>query len=276
MQAPDLLNGYLVNTFESFNRFQTDVECALLTTEADGRERFAYLSSLCRPESISPSEIFNEMIYSFAMVTTEQGVFALRSGSSLISRNPFHPQRPDSFFQTTQHKTHIVCPNVEVHEYSFDELLSYLQGEAPGKNNHIYMRIEWQEGSRLRRLFTHCRYINFPNPERDHAQMWDEKPNYPMHELRYIQPITGIVVYEENNIFVSAYVAAHVTAQGTARVEFCLRDSLSFFDLQRHERGRKRKIEQFLSRTVLGRYFSVDDFHRRISVPATCTFYRYS
>ncbi len=276
MQAPDLLNGYLVNTLESFNRFQTDIECALLTTEADGRERFAYLSSFCRPESISPTGIFNEMIYNFAVAATEMGVFAIRSGSSLISRNPFRPQRPDSFFQSTNLRTHIACPHIDIHEYTFDELLAQLQGEAPGKNNHIYMRIEWQEGSRRRRLFTRCRYTNFPNPDLDHAQMWVEKPSYPKHEHRYIQPISGIVLYEEGNVFVPAFVAAHVTAKGTARVEFCLRDSLSFFDLQRHERGSKRKIEQFLSRTVFGRYFSVDDYHRRISVPATCTFYRYS
>jgi hypothetical protein len=266
MRVPDLANGYMVNTYDGYNRFQTFVECALETETASGIET-AYLSSRCRPESLSPDSIFNGLMYTFGIVHTTRGTWQLHSGSSQASRNPFGAVVPE--IKPTEQRSIVHCPVVEVAEVGFDEALAWLQTDTPDKHNRLYMEVAWQAGEVRHRLFTPCRYTNFPNPTLDHALLWRDKPRYPRHEHRYIQPISGWVVFHDGAAFHPAYVAVHLTAQGAQRVEFCLRAPTSFFSL------RRGRLARWLAATPLGRYFAVSEFHKVVPLDATCRLYRH-
>ena len=276
MNAPDIENGYMVNTYSLSNRFQTFIE-AVLEKRSDGGDgpQYAYLSTPCRSERVSRTAIFKMTLYSFAMVKFWKGVYALRQGSNLSPRNPFRrDDGTDVFFEKTEHQSIVRCDDVRVEELPFDDALRLLQSEDKAKNNRIYMRINWRIGAVSYALYTPCRYTNFPNP--DNVPPPEDNPDYLNQRDRYIQPISGVVIFEENDILVPAHVAAHVTDVGTELIEFCLRGSYSFFSLQQSGSWVKRLVERILARVFKGRYFVVDEFHRIISVSGTCTFYRYT
>ena len=276
MNAPDLESGYMVNNYNDFNRFQTFIEAVLEKRPGSGSEpKFAYLSSHCRSELVSTDKIFKDILYSYAIVKSWKGVHALRQGSNITSRNPFRrDDRTNVFFEKSDHRTFVRCDVIEVEELSFGDALQFLQCEGETKNNKIYMRIEWRIGAETYALYTPCRYTNFLNPN-DLAPP-EDNPNYQNLRGPYIQPLSGVVIFEENDILVPAYVGAHVNDAGTRRIEFCLRGRYNFFSLQRSGSWAKRLVEGILARVFDKRYFVVDEFHRVIPVSGTCTFYRYS
>ena len=277
MNAPDLENGYMVNTYNLSNRFQTFIEAVLVKRAGGGGgdPQYAYLSSPCRSERVSGDAIFKTNLYSFAMVKFWKGVYALRQGSHLISRSLFRrDDRTSVFFEKTSHQSIVRCDDVSVEELPFDDALHLLQNEGTVKNNRIYMRLDWRIEANSYALYTPCRYTNFPNP--DDVPPPQDNPDYWKRRDRYIQPISGIVIFEENDILVPAHVAAHISDAGTELIEFCLRGRYNFFSLQQSGSWAKRLVESLLARVFCGRYFVVDEFHRIIPVPGTCTFYRYS
>lgn len=275
MRVPDLQKGYMINTYEAFNRFQTSVECVLVRERADGKIIKAHLSSRCRPEGISPTAIFSPIVfYTFGICHTDEQNYAVYIGSSQCSRNPFRRASRPNFIPTDQRSV-VHCPEVAAVPVSFDEVLADLQKEGPGKDNQYYMRVSWEAAGERFSLFTSCGYINFPHPELDQDGVWVEKPTYFRHEHRYVQPIRGPVVYCDATGYHLAYVAAHLTASGTQRMEFCLRDDLSFFAL-RPASGWRKVARDWLARSWIGRYFTVSDYHRIVPVSGDCTLYRYS
>ncbi|MBF0323937.1 MAG: hypothetical protein HQL42_02590 [Alphaproteobacteria bacterium] len=277
MDAPDLENGYMINTLESPNRFQTFVEAALVRRGDDGTQTAAYLSSRCRPEGISPDRIFNGLLYTFGILhTDDQQTLLLHMGSSMASRRPFGERRPAQYLHRNPNcNSRVHCPRVEVVELSFDQVLDEMQSERLDRDNRVYMELSWRVGAETVSLYTSCGYTNFPNPDLDHAVMWQQKPNYPRHEHRYLQPIRGPVPYFDGERYQIAFVAAHVTQSGAQRVEFQIRDSISFFSL-RPQSGWRGRIAGWLAASPVGRYFSVSEYHRQVTVPATCRFYRYA
>jgi hypothetical protein len=273
-EVPDLEHGYMLNTYDDFNRFRTFVEAALTRRDDGGPVRHAYLSSRCRPESVSPDTIFNGLMYYFGVVASDwEGTFALYMGSSLASRNFLEPDPVPPERTPLTAKVH--CPLVAARPLAFDEALADLQSEAPGTDNKLYMAVEWRADGRDYALYTPCRYINFPNPTLDHAGLWKTKPAYQRHEPRYIQPISGVVLTEVDGRIEPAFVAVHLTESGTARIEFCVRAPISFFSL-RPQTGWKKRIMDFLAASWIGRYFRVSEFHRVMAVEGTCTLYRHS
>ena len=277
MNAPDLENGYMVNTYNLSNRFQTFIEAVLEKRAGGGEEtpQYAYLSTPCRSERVSADAMFKKTLYSFAMVKFWKGVYALRQGSHLTSRSLFRrDDRTNVFFEKTDHRSIVRCDHVRVEELPFDDALRLLQSEDTAKNNKIYMRIDWRNGADAYALYTPCRYTNFPNP--DDVPPPEDNPDYWDRRDRYIQPISGVVIFEENDILVPAHVAAHISEAGTELIEFCLRGRYNFFSLQRSGSWAKQLVERILARVFDGRYFVVDEFHRVISVPGTCTIYRYT
>lgn len=270
MEALDIENGYLVNTIEGYNRFQTHVEAALVRRRADGTRICAYLSSRCRPESISHDVIFNPLLYTFGILHTDEGTFEIHTGSSQCSRNPFKPVTR-YLKLSPAHTSRVQCPWVPVRELSFDDLLAELQSLDADRDNRLHMVVEWQAGGEHLALYTDCRYINFPNPEIDHAGLWRDKPGYPQHSHRYVQPICGPVPYYDRQGYHLGYVAAHVNQSGTRRVEVNLRDTISFFAL----RPPLSRFSAWLSATRIGRAFAVSEYCRVVPLPATCRFYRY-
>lgn len=276
MLVPDLKNGYMVNTYDGFNRFQTFVECALSRQSSQGPIT-AYLSNRCRPESISPDSIFNGLHYSFCIIHTTAGTFDVHVGSAECSRNPFRQPAAPLDIKPTSCRSVVHCPEVSAREVSFDEALAWLQEpeERSDRHNNIYMEISWRLNGQEFRLHTPCRYTNFPNPERDHAGIWEAKPGYPKHEHRYLQPISGWVLYHDGSRYYVAYVAVHLTADGTKRIEFCVREPISFFQLRRPASRVATFLSRWLAASWLGRYLTVSEFHRVIPVDGECRLYRY-
>lgn len=273
--APDLLNGFMVNTHTYFNRFQTFIDCALFSAEPDGRQGYAYLSSRCRPESIGQDAIFlDDNLYDFAAIETSEGTLALHAGSSQASRN-FLGRACKHYVAPTAHPSRVECRQRPVSDLGFDEVLGELQAPSEGRDNHLYLRCDWMDGTTSRTLFAPCRYINFPNPDLDHRKLWEAKPNYARHEDRYIQPISGPVLFPMNGTYYQAYVAAHIDSSGTRRVEFILMDSISFFDLRRLGRPAVRALRRWLSNSFVGRYFNLFDYHRVVPVSGQCRIFRY-
>lgn len=262
----------MVNTYHGHNRFQTYVECVLEKRRGETRE-FAYLSSRCRPESISHEIIFNRHRYSFSVVQSWKGEEYLTFGSAMCSRNFTSKQAP-SFTKPGSSGTHVHVDMIDVELMTFDETLAYLQNDTlSNKSNRLFMRISWKDANDNDYvLHSPCSYTNFPNPESDWSQIWQDRPAYPKHHDRYIQPIRGIVIYFENGGFIPAFVSAHINSEGTQRIEFCLRDCLSFF-LLRRPTGIRGKLMTLIANSWIGRYFMVSEFHRIVTVSGKCEFY---
>nr|CAM73962.1 hypothetical protein MGR_1976 [Magnetospirillum gryphiswaldense MSR-1] len=84
----------------------------------------------------------------------------------------------------------------------------------------------------------------------------------------------GPVFYWDGKDYQLAFVAAHLTASGTQRLEFCLYDDLSFFQLK-PGKGWRRTIQNLMAQSWIGRYFTMRDFHRIVPVEGECALYRY-
>lgn len=270
---PDLDRGYMVNTYTNFNRFQTFIECVLERKTAGGQPQYSYLSSRCRPEDISPKSIFNGLMYYFGVVSSDwDGTYGIYMGSTLCSRNFLKPS--GQVAEKPQLPSHVECALRPVQVLSFDEALADFQKIGPDKDNKIFLAVRWKEGEFEYTLYTPCRYTNYPNPDKNHADLWNERPNYPRHELRYLQPISGVVITEVEGRIQLAFVAAHITAGGAQRVEFCLRDCTSFFRL-RNPRGLRGYLTRLIAKSWIGRYFSISEFWRVVPVSGEGFFYRY-
>ncbi|MBF0353758.1 MAG: hypothetical protein HQL43_00785 [Alphaproteobacteria bacterium] len=272
--VPDLDRGYLINTYSDYNRFQTSIE-AFLEIDHGGERQEMYLSNACRPESISPESIFNGEHYAFRLLGTNQKTYKLSSGSSMCSRN-FLKAKPSigQFFREQTTPTKLVCTRHDVRPLSFDQALDYLTREDLNKHNRLFMAIDWRQDGAAYRLTAPCRYVNFPNPGIDHTGIWRDKPNYPRHELRYIQPISGPVIYGTDRHVDLAFVAIHLTAQGTQRIEFCLKRPMSYFSL-RNQQGWRKRWQDFIASSWLGRMFPVHEYHKIIVVEGSCHLFSY-
>lgn len=274
-RAPDLLRGFMVNTYTYYNRFQTFIDCALFGEAPDGREKFAYLSSRCRPESIGQDELFSKVgLYDFAAIHSSDGTLALHAGSAETSRN-FLKARPAHYVSPLLHPSHVECPQAEITVLPLDAVLNELQSAETGRDNLLYLRCDWEDASGRWSLFAPCRYTNFPHPDMDHRDMWRDKPNYSHHEDRYIQPISGPVLFPLDGTYYQAFIAAHIDRTGTRRIEFSLMDAVSFFDLRRQGARGLCILRRLISRSWVGRYFRLLDYHRIIPVNGACTIYRY-
>ena len=274
-EAPDLLNGYMVNNFEGENRWQTYVECALRKTDSDGRVAWSYLSSECRAEDIYSlhNRIFFPNNYEFCLAQTWSGTYAIRNGSYLYGLNPtknrrarkrgWHGEQPGRLELFT-YPSQVFCPQIEVRPLEFDQALSFLQSAEIKKDNHLYMRIDWlaPDGSGNRySLFIPARYLNFPNPESEKAA--------------YIQPQSGYALYpEDDGGFCLGYISVDLVPDGTRRLEFGLRKPVSFLSTKKRRSWLYRPLsilDAILAKDVL----LTDEFNHIVTLEGHCVLYRY-
>ena len=137
------------------------------------------------------------------------------------------------------------------------------------RDNFIYMQVEWKINSASYKLICPCRFINFPNPNKN--------------DNRYIQPISGNVLVEYEHRFYIAYVAAHVTKKCAEKTELILRDRISVLRLKHYPfrlrpRSALRSIMYALIQLVtapFSYFFTTDEFYRVINLNAKCTFFTY-
>jgi hypothetical protein len=272
---PDIENGYMINTYESYNRFQTYIEC-YLEIEVEGNKTELFLSSACRPEAISGEEIFNGLLYTFRVVRFGNDTYKMATGSSVCSQNPFATEPLSQFFVKMDSPSEIRCQRRAVNMLEFEQALALFHREDIEKNNQIFMLVEWSDGPATYRLIAPCRYTNFPSPTRPHAGLWLDKPDYPPHSSEYLQPISGPVLFAREGKVDLAYVAAHVTNSDSTHIEFSLKRPISFFSLRREAlNGRFGPVLGWLSKSWLGRIFLVHEYHQIIRHSGRCRFFRY-
>ena len=265
LMVPDIKNGFIVNGYESANRWQTFIESCLIKVE-DGEESTSYLSTKCRAEYVSSQEIFAAPYYEYSLAHTWNGPIVMRSGAAVYRRKPSGFLR----YGASDVACEIRAPTVSVKPIEFDDLLGKLRSDKDHRDNFIYMQVEWAIGGILYKLICPCGYLNFPHPNQV-----DE---------RYLQPISGDVLVENENRFYLAYVSSHVTASGAERTELILKDRVSLFRLKlwASDHESSRPLVRFarwslnLVTSPFAFFLTTDEFCRVIAIDAKCTFFTYS
>ena len=246
----DLENGHLVIGSAQSNFWQTGVECVLARTIGQDEKQYAWLSHECRAESVSPDIFGSHQNYEFVVIKAWNGHVCLRSGSSSYGFNPiqyFLNKAPESTYTTSDGegvKTN--CKMRKVRMLSFAEALDFFQKEDEDKTNKIYMLIEYEIGSCKYELYAPCRYTNYPPSLRDE---------------KYLQPISGYVLFEDRDKFYMSYVAAHIREDETKSVEFRVREMTSFINTKNRD-SRLYPIFKLLDFLFLRFFFVMDDFTR--------------
>lgn len=250
--VPDFENGYMVMAHDSPNRWRTGIEC-VLTRSKDGAEiQHAYLSHECRAENVA-SEIFDDRCYEFVAAKLWSGDYYLRGGSYNYGFNPFRNLRkspPECTYEKLPDENIFVhCPMRSPRYLDFDEALESLQSENDGKRKKLFMKVTFRHSGFNYALYAPSRYINYPHPE-----LGPE-----LGEGRYIQPISGLVLFDEGAVARIAYVAAHMRETATETVEFNVRDMVSFIGTK-NKSSRLFPIFKIFDKLLFSAFFTMDDF----------------
>ena len=245
--APDLLNGYMISGYDSSNRWQTSIESVLRRTRPGAPIEQAFLAHECRGESIS-DVIFDGRLYEFFVVSAWSGTTILRHGVSQYPLNPLRCKDPyrDFAVERTSLNSRVFCDEAPIRFLSTEEAVSFLRDETPGKGNRIFLEVVWNVGNIEYQLYAPCRYTNFPHPD---------------SERMYVQPISGPVLYEDNDLFYTAYVAFNLDQSEVRAAEFILRNTTGFFALR--GKGLFGRALGFLDRLFRGRLLVIDEYWQR-------------
>ncbi len=266
--VPDLEDGFIINSFDSRNRWRTNVECVLKRTDGSGEEEYSYLSSECRAESVS-EDIFSTNIprrnlHEFCRVVTWDGTLILRHGSVLYGMNPFisrqHPseKRYRIMDRPNGSVNYVGCDLKNAKYLSFEDAFLHVD---KGAHNRIYMDIEYFQGDHTYNLYAPARYTNYPNIE--------------MQAEKYLQPISGYVLHEFNSRFYLAYVACHIRKEGTRSTQFICRDQIGFLGTKVWASRLWLPAILFLDRILFRHFFVTDEFHLVKEVNGSCSFFVY-
>jgi hypothetical protein len=252
---PDLEHGYMIMGADSKNRWQTDVECLLQKTSPHGVQT-AFMSHECRGEAVQP-EIFGPGIYEFLVIKTWTGTFNLRSGSYNYG---FSGKIPETVYEPTEAEPFIQCGERQVSYFTLDEALAFLRSEQQAKSK-LYLAAQYRHENADYLLIAPCRYTNFPHPTNE--------------VRRYLQPISGYVLFEDKGRFFTAYIASHVTESGTQSIQFRLRTSTSFI-ATKNRTARLFPFFDFLDKLFLRRALVTDEFHKILRVDGDCRLFIYT
>lgn len=244
----DLENGYMVIGSEK-NLWQTGVECVLARTVENNEIQYAWLSHECRGESVSPDIFGTHQNYEVVYIKAWNGHVSLRSGSSIYGFNPirnFLGNASKTTHTIGDHGVKINCKMRKARRLNFAEALEFFQKEDEDKTNKVYMLTEYEIGSYKYELYAPCRLTNYPPSLRDE---------------KYLQPISGYVLFEDREKFHLSYVAAHIREDGTKSVEFRVREMTSFINTK-NKGSRLYPIFKLLDFLFLRFFFVMDDFVR--------------
>ena len=176
--APDLEYGYMILNHNTDNRWQTKVESVLSQLQDDGTEQFSYLSHECRSEDVNENS-FKHEDSEYICFSTWSGNYILGAGSSLRKNPKFEPRKSSNIH-------FIKCTHRQTKYLGFSDVLDNLHSDCSQGYKPLYLEFNYQHCGSSYKLFTPCRYLNFPNPD--------------LQPLRYLQPICGYVLYEEQGI----------------------------------------------------------------------------
>ena len=263
--APDLQDGFMVLNEDKNNCWQTGIECVLVRLKNDEEEERAYLSHECRAEQVSDDPFGHCGNYEFVGISTWTGNYTFRSGSSLFSFNPiknFRKKIPEGCYQRTDNKYFISCNDRNIQYLDFDEVITFLQQKFQSGYKKLYMELKFCQFGYKYVLYAPCRYINFPNP--------NDKIR------KYLQPISGYVLYEKHDKFFISYVVSHVANGLTKAIQFKIRDRVDFIETKSN--FKMFKLFKVLNKVLFSAFFVTHDFCRTDKIndeEMQCNFFCY-
>ena len=168
MKVPDLQNGFMLLNYNTANRWQTRIKAVLVKEGSDGKEKYAYLSHECRAEYVS-EDPFSHADEEYCGISTWSGNYLMGAGSSLFRENSKYQTRK------TDNKHVVSCEKRNAQLLRFDEVLSSLQTDFRYGYKQLYTELIYTHLGATYRLYTQCRYLNYPNPR--------------LETKKYLQPV---------------------------------------------------------------------------------------
>jgi len=263
--APDLQDGFMVLSDDTDTPWQTGIECVLVRRRNEEEEERAYLSHECRAEAVGDDPFSHPGNYEFVGISTWIGNYILRSGPSLFSFNPiknFRKKIPEGCYQRTDNKYFISCNDRNIQYLDFDEVITFLQQKSQSGYKKLYMELKFRKFGYNYVLYAPCRYINFPNQ------------NYKIR--KYLQPISGYVLYEKHDKFFISYVVSHVANGLTKAIQFKIRDRVDFIETKSN--FKMFKLFKVLNKVLFSAFFVTHDFCRTDKIndeEMQCNFFCY-
>jgi len=208
MLTPDLKDGFIILNRTFANRWWTGVECALARTRNGEAEQWSYLSHECRAELVNDDPFGHPGIYEYVAAKTWAGNLAMRAGPGLVGVGGPGEAEVDAGIAAHEWidmPIEVTCAAREAKERSFDDVLGMLRSEFSGGHDKLHMAVGYRQGGHDYTLFTPCRYINFPDPG---------------VERIYLQPISGLVLYEKDGRFHASYVVIYIEQGQVQALQF--------------------------------------------------------
>ncbi len=212
MLVPDLHEGFIILNDNGSNRWWTGVEC-VLARRGNGAEQRACLSHECRAELVNDDPFGHPGEYEYVAITTWSGNYAFRSGHKLVGSERSKPSDAAPTCEKIDMPLRVEGADRDVRPMPFDDVLRMLRSDFADGYRKVYMAIAYRQGGHEYTLYAPCRYINFPNPD---------KP-----DVKYLQPISGYVVYEQDEQFSIAYVVCHIADGQVKALQFKLRERVT-------------------------------------------------
>ena len=208
------------------NRWWTGVECVLARRAPGAAEnQRAFLSHECRAESVSADPFSHPGNYEYVGLSTWSGNYALRAGPDITGvRGPGGAQvaRQDASYEQVSMEIRVSCAQTEARPRSYQDVLHTLQSDFQGGHQKLHMAISYRQDGHDHTLYAPCRYINFPHPDAGRS---------------YLQPISGLVLYEKAGRFFVSYVVTYIEDGRVRALQFRVRDT------DTHEFSRVERVE---------------------------------
>jgi hypothetical protein len=255
MQVPDLENGFIILNYDTDNRWVTRVEASLKRERPGGVSEYAYLSHECRAENVG-EDPFGHGDAFFLGISTWSGNFLMGGGSSILKKSPKYQTR------RTERRYLVSCEDRAVRPLTFDEVLSNVQDDCRRGYNQIFSEVSYTYLGARYSICTPCRYLNFPPRE--------------LEGKGYLQPISGHVLFEEEERFYLAYVVAYVEEGVTKSIQFRVVEQTDVFRTV-PGLGRRRKLLASLLRKLPTLLYTTG-YERVVRMPDAdlqCRFYQY-
>jgi hypothetical protein len=255
--APDLLHGSVTIGLNLDNTWKTNIE-AVLISEFEK----AFLTTECRAESIrAKGDLIGSRYSEVSVIATTKTDWVIRSGAGT-----WHPLKirfsEGLHYQEFTSGTHVFCPDVNVRALTFRE--TYDDVSFEDADHDIFMRIKYSHQGEDLEIICPCRYTNFANPAYS-------APG----QKKYVQPISGYVLFKHDQKYHQAYVVAHIDEDGNANCEAVLRTPAYIMDLKRNIGG----FCTFVLRNLFWPFRNLlrtDEFTHVIKLDAAVSFFRYA
>jgi hypothetical protein len=205
-----LLHGSVMIGLNSGNTWKTRIEAALVSDIET-----AYLTTACRAERVQVTgDLIGRRYSEVSVISTDKTDWIIRSGAGI-----WHPLKirfsEALHYGEFQGGTNVSCPEVNVRMLTFGEVY-----------DDISMQVRYNHQGEAFEIICPCRYTNFANPEHTAP---DQK--------NYVQPISGYVLFKNNQRYYQAYVVAHIVEDGNTNCEVVLRVPEFVMDLKRNVGG---------------------------------------